>query len=153
MLLGFPDRRRRKPWRERGLLFRIFAYTMMAASGLIIVVVVLVQFAPLEDQALEDQATPLPAVPTPPPGDYSGGPAACTLLFEVREAILDGEIEDTELRERLSEVQLSTTASQPALRDASKQIVAAVDLDRVEDFLDAIDIMVATCDAYGYKPP
>lgn len=125
----------------------------MVMSGLIIAVVVLVQFAPLEDQALLDEPTPLPAVPTPPPGDFSGGPAACALLFEVREAILGGELDDSELRVRLGEIQFSTTASEPALREASKQIVAAVDLDRVEDFLDAIDIMVATCDAYGYDPP
>lgn len=152
-MLGFPDPRRRKPWRERGRPFRIFAYTTIAAWGLIIAVVVLAFCVPLEDQSLVDEATPLPAVPTPPPGNYGGGPAACALLDEVRGAILDGEIDDSELRERLGEIQLSTAASEPALQAASKQIVAAVDLDRVEDFLNAIDIMVATCKAYGYVPP
>lgn len=152
-MLGFPDPRRRKPWRERGLPFRIFGYTTIAASGLIIAVVVLVQFAPIEDQDLLDAPTPLPAVSTPPPGDYNGGPAACTLLFEVRETILDGELDDLELRERLGEIQFATKASEPALREASTQIVASVDLDRVEDFADAMDTMVVTCDAYGYDPP
>ena len=152
-MLGFPDPRRRKPWRERGLPFRIFAYTSIAASALIVAVVVLVQFVPIEDQALLDEATPLPAVPTPPPGDYRGGPAACALLDEVRKAVLDREIDDSELRERLGEIQLSAAASEPALREAARQIVAAVDLGRLEAFADAIDIMVATCDAYGYDPP
>lgn len=152
-MLGFPDPRRRKPWRERGLPFRIFAYTMMVLSGLIIAITVLAFCVPLEDQALVDEATPLPEIPTPAPGDYGGGLAACTLLDEVREAIIDGEIDDSALRERLGEIQLSTTASEPALREASKQIVAAVDLGRMEAFADAIEIMVATCNAYGYEQP
>jgi hypothetical protein len=152
-LIGFPHPRDRKPWRERGLLFRIFAYAMMALSGLIIAVVVLVQFAPIEDQALVDVPTPLPTVPTPPAGDYRGGATACDLLYEVREAILDGELDDSQLRTRLDAIRLSATNSEPALLEASKQIVAGVDLDRVEAFLDAIGIMVDTCDAYGYNPP
>ena len=152
-MLGFPDPRRRRPWRERGLPFRIFAYTMMVASGLIILVSVLALCVPIEDQALENEATPLPAVATPPPGDYLGGQRTCALLYEVREAILDGELNDSALRERLGNIQVSTVSSEPALQAASRQIVAAVDLDRVEDFLDAIEMMAATCDAYGYDPP
>ncbi len=152
-MFGYPDPRRKRPWRERGLLYRVFAYTMIGASGLIIALVVVAMCVDLEDPALIDPPTPLPAVPTPPPGNYSGGPAACALLFEVREAILDGEIDDLELRERLGDIQFSTAASEPALRDASKQIVAAVDLDRIEDFAAAIDTMVLTCNAYGYEPP
>ena len=149
-MLWFPDPRRRRPWRERGLLYRIFAYTMMVASGLIIAVVVLAICVPLEDQALLDEPTPLPAAPTPPPGDYSGGPAACGLLDEVREAVLDHDVGDAELRERIGEIQLSAAGSEPALQAASKQIVAEIDLGRMEAFAEAMDIMLATCNAYGY---
>lgn len=151
-MIGFPDKRRKR-WRERGLLFRILAYTTIVAWGLIIAIVVLTMCVPLGDEALENESTLRPEVPTPPPGDYRGGAVACALLYEVREAILDGELDDNKLRNRLDEIRLSATHSEPALLEASKQTVAAVDLDRVEAFLDAIDVMVHTCNAYGYNPP
>lgn len=151
-MIGFPDKRRKR-WRERGLLFRIFAYTTIVAWGLIIAVVVLAMCVPLEDDALASESTLKPAVPAPPPGDYLGGAAACDLLYGAREAILDGELDDSQLRSRLDAIRLSATNSEPALLEASRQIVAAVDLDRVEAFLDAIGVMVDTCIAYGYNPP
>ena len=151
-MIGFPDKRRKR-WRERGLLFRIFAYATIVAWGLIIAVVVLAMCVPLEEEALENEGAIKPEVPTPPPGDYRGGAAACALLYEVRDAILDGELDDTRLRSRLDAIRLSATNSEPALLEASKQIVAGVDLERVEAFLDAIGVMVDTCSAYGYDPP
>ena len=151
-MIRFPDKRRKR-WRERGLLFRIFGYTTIVASGLIIALIVLAMCVPLEDEALENESTPRPEVPTPPPGDYRGGAVACDLLYEVREAILDGELDDSQLRNRIDAIRLSATNSEPALLEASRQIVAAVDLDGVEVFLDAIDIMVDTCSAYGYTSP
>jgi hypothetical protein len=62
-------------------------------------------------------------------------------------------LDDSQLRNRIDAIRLSATNSEPALLEASRQIVAAVDLDGVEVFLDAIDIMVDTCSAYGYNPP
>ena len=151
-MIGFPDKRRKR-WRERGLLFRILAYTTIVAWGVIIAIVVLAMCVPLVDETLEDESTLRPEVPTPPPGDYRAGAVACALMYEVREAILDGEMDDNKLRSRLDEIRLSATNSEPALLEASKQTVAAVDLNRVEAFLDAMAVMGHTCNAYGYNPP
>ena len=151
-MIRFPDKRRKR-WRERGLLFRILAYTTIVAWGVIIAIVVLAMCVPLVDETLEDESTLRPEVPTPPPGDYRAGAVACALMYEVREAILDGEMDDNKLRSRLDEIRLSATNSEPALLEASKQTVAAVDLNRVEAFLDAMAVMGHTCNAYGYNPP
>jgi hypothetical protein len=107
------------------------------------------------DEARDATGTPKPVRPTARPRptatpSYVGGLAACGHFYNVISDATRGFLTDSELREKLKEVQRSASTAEPPIRNDAAVMLSAITRGDTDGLLVAVQRMYQSCADAGY---